>query len=185
MTRLHITLFAFLTLGVANATTISVLPAITNVTTGSDFNVNIQIDSAADLYAWQFDFGYDPLVAVVSLVTDGTFLATGGPESYFAGTVDNASGSVSSVSSLLTNAVSGVSGSGLLATITLHAVGAGQSTLSAFNFILLDSTFSDISADTVPATVTVSAATATPEPGTAVLLLAGSFVFLWRRLTQS
>ena len=149
----------------ANAAIINVLPSALTIGTGSSVTVNIQISNVIDLYAWQVDFSYDPLIAIVTLVNNGSFLATGGTESFFAGSIDNNAGAVSSIGSTLTTAPTGVNGSGILATITITAVAAGQSNLSLFNIILLDSTFADITPVTAnSALLTVTSNTSIPEP---------------------
>jgi Dockerin type I domain/Cohesin domain len=159
---------------------IIVEPSNSNPTVGENFTVNVVASDVTDLYAFQFDLGFDPNVVEVDDVTEGPFLAGGGSTFFIPGTIDNVGGSVSDNADTLLTAISGVSGSGTLATFELTALASGESSLSAFNLILLDSSVSEIDAAVQNGSVTVSSV-ATPEPRYAGLLVGGGLLLLLLR----
>src|SRR5437867_11035043 len=108
---------------------VTIDPSSLNVPAGQTFSVDVSISNVTDLFAFQFDLGFNPAIIAADGVTEGSFLATGGSTFFIAGTIDNVGGSVSSNADTLLTALSGVSGSGTLATFELTAVGAGSSSL--------------------------------------------------------
>jgi hypothetical protein len=148
--------------------TVSIQPPVSTVDVGSFFDVFVNISSVSDLYAFQFDIGFDPAILSAIDVTEGPFLPSGGTTSFFPGFIDNAAGTISFTADTLIGAISGVSGDGTLATLSFHAFALGTSPVDLSNVILLDSTLADISFDTVGASVNV-----VPEPATFILLGCG------------
>jgi general secretion pathway protein D len=155
----------------AHATVLSVSPAYTNVTAGQTFSVDVQIFGVTDLYAFQFDLGFDPTVLSVTSVTEGAFLQGGGPTLWIDPTIDNVAGTVTYVADALNGAVTGVGGYGILATISFAALTAGSSNISLYNGILLDSQLFDTAIDQISNGRVV--VTQVPEPSALVLLVAG------------
>lgn len=155
------------------AGTISVLPAAPAVTVGQSFTLSVDITGATDLYAYQFDLGFNPAVLEAISVTEGAFLGTGGPTIFIPGTIDNATGSITANADILNGAVSGVNGNGDLLDVSFLALAAGSSTVPVFNLIALDSLGLGLAETTVSSTVTVTGAS-TPEPGTWLLLVSGA-----------
>jgi Cohesin domain len=156
---------------VAVGATISIQPSILTVSAGETFSLNIDAASIADLYAFQFDVGFSPGVLMAVAVTEGAFLPRGGGTTFIPGGIDNVGGTISSTADTLNGLVPGVSGSGTLAILQFTALAPGISPIALSNIILLDSNLSDISVSVAGGTVTV--ASGVPEPGTAVLLIAG------------
>lgn len=161
---------------------LSVQPAAATVDVGQVFSLDIVVTGAVDLYAFQFDLGFNPTVIAGTSVSEGPFLATGGPTFFIAGSIDNAGGLISFTASTLLSAVPGVIGSGILATIQFSGLAPGVSPVNLFGVTLLDSTFAGIDVTNVGGTVTaVSAAASVPEPAT-LALLAGGMLALGRRM---
>ena len=124
------------------APTITLTPSLTNLTVGDSFTLDINIQGAVDLYAWQFDvnFALAGLLDAMAPV-DGGFLSPG--QTYFAGVVNNGTGTITSIASSMSG-LSGVTGDGILASITFQAMFAGTATISAASFQLLDSNLDNI-----------------------------------------
>jgi adhesin HecA-like repeat protein len=123
---------------------LSVQPPSVNVTSGQNFSVDVIVSGVTDLFAYQFDLGFNPSVVRADGVTEGSFLATGGSTLFIPGSIDNVGGAVSNNGDTLLTAISGVSGGGTLASFEFTAVGGGSSSLDIFNTIVLDSSLSGI-----------------------------------------
>ena len=148
--------------------TVSIQLPVSTIHVGSFFDVLVDISSVTDLYAFQFDIGFDPAILSAIDVTEGPFLPSGGTTSFSAGFIDNAAGSISFNADSLIGAIPGVSGNGALAALSFQALALGTSPLGLANVILLDSNFADISFNTGGASsVDVRSAV---EPGTMLLL---------------
>lgn len=109
---------------------------------GSTVTYNIAIDDIADLYSYQFSINYDARYLRALNVTEGAFLGTAG--STVSGVLGMDTGLIDFVYGSLLGPTPGASGSGLLASITFEAIGAGTSALSFADAIFLDSVGDDI-----------------------------------------
>lgn len=109
---------------------------------GSTVTYNIAIDDIADLYSYQFSINYDARYLRALNVTEGAFLGTAG--STVSGVLGMDAGLIDFVYGSLLGPTPGASGSGLLASITFEAIGAGTSALSFADVIFLDSVGDDI-----------------------------------------
>jgi hypothetical protein len=152
--------------------TVSVLsPATAKV--GNAFTVDVDIANVNDLYAWQFDLAFVPGVVSANPTgpSEGPFLKSGGATFFIDGTVDNLAGIIANNADTLLTAISGVSGSGELASFDFDAIGAGTSTLNLQNVILLNSQLDPIADTLVNGSITVTGtAPPVPENSTATLL---------------
>jgi len=183
MTKMHLqtaVVIAFLfllepTAALADSVT-SIQPASTGVSVGQNFTVNVDITDVTDLYAFQFDIGFNPAILSANGITEGAFLPSGGPTFFIPGTIDNSAGTISSNADTLLGPGPGVSGNGVLATIDFTAIGSGVSSVTPSNLILLDSTGANINTSAVDGTVTVSGASPVPEPSTSLLLVIAIFL---------
>lgn len=101
-------------------------------------------------------------------MSEGAFLGTAGATFGDVGVIDNAAGTISFVFGTLLGPEPGASGSGILASISFEALGAGSSALVFSDLLFLDSSGLDIAVEIVGATVQ-----AVPEPATFLLFGAG------------
>ena len=162
----------FLTgMSAAHAPIVSVTTDAQNYSVGASVAVDVSVSNISDLYGFQFDLNFSPAVLSALSSSEGTFLPTGGSTFFINGTNDNVAGTVSATADTLIGAIPGVSGSGSLAKFLFTAVGQGSSGISLANVQLLDSSLNPISANSVNATVSVSAV---PIPGSLPLLTSGS-----------
>jgi general secretion pathway protein D len=142
---------------------------------GSKFTVDVVASGFTDLYAYQFSVNFNPAVLNILGVTEGPFLQTGGATFFDSGTIDNTAGTLSFTFDTLISAVSGVTGSDVLAHLNLTALSAGSSTLALTDVLALDSLLNTI-------TVTTQATTSVvPEPDTVALILGVAAVGLMNR----
>jgi hypothetical protein len=162
------------------APVLSVQPSSKSVEGASAFSLDIAISDAADLFAFQFDLGFNQSVLSATGTAEGPFLQSGGSTFFIGGVVDNAGGTIAGIADALAGPA-GVSGSGILATVDFIPTGNGTSPISLFNVMLFDSTLNGITATIQDGRVTV-----VPEPSTFVLL-AVTLLGMWgvRRRTAS
>jgi adhesin HecA-like repeat protein len=179
---IHLAVISTLLASALTGATLELVPSSTTATVGTMFTIDVNISDVADLYAYQFDVGFDPALLNASTVTGGPFLATGGTTLFLAGTVDNSAGTVSSTAESLISLVPGVSGDGTLAQITFLAMGPGLATLTPFGVTLLDSSLAGIAATTPSVTISV---VATPEVASGTYAISGllmlTSMIAWRR----
>lgn len=154
------------------STVVSIQPSASNQTVGSFFNVFVDISDVSDLYSFQFDISFNPMVLQAVGLTEGSFLPTGGGTFFIPGAIDNAAGSISFTADSLLGPDPGVTGTGHLAVLSFEAFGEGISTISLSNLILLDSGLSDIPFTLSDGTVNVSKSTV-PGPPSILLLIFG------------
>ena len=129
----------FVAAGSLFGATISVQPPTINVIEGHTFSLNVDIANITDLYAFQFDLGFDPTILAAVSVTEGSFLPAGGSTLFFPGTVDNVAGNVTFIADSLVGSIPGVSGGGTLASIAFDVLASGTTPISLLNIQLLDS----------------------------------------------
>ena len=153
---------------------VAIQPANQSVVMGAALSVDIMISGVADLYAFQFDLGFDPSRLSATQFNAGPFLSTGGATFIVPPLIDNSSGQISGVAESLLSAFSGVSGGGVLATVQFKAIGPGASVVNTFNGVFLDSSLSGIGVTAQGGSIFVSAV---PEPAT-VLLTASTLLGL-------
>jgi hypothetical protein len=166
---------------VAAAPILSIQPSTLSVNKGDSFSLDINITDVTDLYGFQFDLLYDPTILTAAAVTEGTFLAAGGPTVFIPGDSASTPGDISFTIGLLLGAVSGVSGNGTLAQFDFTAASAGSSGISLSNLILQDSLGNIIDAPSLNASVQVNSPKPVPEPGTLVLAGSGLAAMAWFR----
>jgi adhesin HecA-like repeat protein len=168
---------------------LSIDPATLTVSSGATFNVDVNVSNVTDLYGYEFDVTFTPTVLSAVASSEGSFLTAGGSTFFIPGTIDNSGGTVAATADTLLTAISGVSGSGTLATLTFDAIGGGTSPLTIQNVQLLNSNLNSILYGTTGGSVTVtSGTTKAPEidPASAMsglaLLLGALAVLRGRRL---
>ena len=100
---------------------------------GETFTLDLNAADVYDLAGWQFDITFDPSVLEVLEVKEGEFLKTGGGTTFFQkGSIDNATGKITKLSSARLSEV-GVSGTGTLLSVTFTAKAGGETRLSLRN----------------------------------------------------
>jgi PEP-CTERM motif/Cohesin domain len=165
---------------------LSVTPSTSNVTVGTSFILDVRISGVSDLFGWQLDLDFGPAGLLnASTPTEGGFLGAG---TFFdSGTVNNGAGTITAMFNALSGGA-GVSGDGILASISFQAMGVGTATLSLMNVLLIDSNLNDIffswpdDALSAVVNITQDGGTQVPEPSTLALLgLALACVLLSRR----
>jgi hypothetical protein len=112
---------------------------VTGLPPGTPFDVNIRISEAVNVYTWGFELSFAKRMEVLKVVAivEGDFLKMGGATG-FTDYVDHANGLAKAAATLLME-VPGVSGNGILATITFQVVGGGSSDLDLHDTVLIDS----------------------------------------------
>ena len=163
---------------VAMATTVSIEPATNTFSVNDTFSLDIVVTDITDLYGFQFDVGFSPSILSATGITEGAFLPLGGSTFFIPSAIDNVLGTISFTGDTLLSVPPGVSGSGVLATLSFHALAAGSSAVELSNIILLDSNLADIAFSSQNGTVDVQGGSQVPTPGTLFLLLPG-WLGLW------
>ena len=134
--------------GVASpATTMSVEPRYNfGLSIGDTFPINITVSNVTDLQGWQFRLYYKSAVLNATSYEEGPFLKSEGVNTFFY--VVNFTDNYNATHGLVFLAcaryslggdITGVNGTGTLATITFKVVGGGGSTLHLENTLLTDS----------------------------------------------
>jgi general secretion pathway protein D len=132
--------------------------------------LDVNVTGISDLFAFQFDIGFNPAVLSATSVTEGAVFSSAGV-SFFPGFIDNVGGTITFVGDSLSGSGPGLSTDGTLATVLFNSIGPGSSSLTLANIVLLDSGLGDITASVSGASVDVTGGgAAVPEPGTFVLL---------------
>jgi hypothetical protein len=130
------------------------------------FTISILAAGVNDLYAIQVDISFNPSLLSAQSVVEGSFLRTGGSTIFFPGTVDNVTGKVSFITGLLSGPVTGVGGSGTIATVQFVPKGAGINAFALSNVIALDSSLGNIAVNIQGAsTRIISAVSIVPAVG--------------------
>ncbi len=72
----------------------SVQPLSAPVLQGASFYLDVNVADVTDLYAFQFDLGFDPTILSAVAVAEGPFLSSGGSTFFLPGIIDNAAGTM-------------------------------------------------------------------------------------------
>ncbi len=149
---------------------IRIVPAIQEVASGDTFVINVTIEGATNLGAFQFDLLYDPIIVTVADVALGPFTGSTGRTTNPLGPTIEVRGSAGMVSfgAYTYGSQSGPQGSGVLATVTLTAMGSGTSTLQLQHVQVTDTVGNvqlvSVEGGTVAVAAPASASTPTPIP---------------------
>jgi len=117
---------------------VSVSPSSLTVEPEQNFNVDITISDVLDLYGWEFALSWDPYVLDAVNVVEGPFLKGDGRSTFFTYSISLIDGRMV-VDCTLLGWISGVSGSGILSTLTFCPKNPGECSLDLYNFSLIDS----------------------------------------------
>ena len=114
---------------------------------GDTFTLDISAENVPDLAGWQFDIAFDAAALKTIEVNEGDFLKTGGATTFFQrGTINNAAGRIRDLSSASLSG-EGVTGTGVLLSVTFSAKADGQTQLVLHNFQFGSSTGEAIPAE--------------------------------------
>ena len=151
------------------ATTVSINPSTTSTTIGSDITVNLQVANVQNLGGWNLNLTWNPQIINLTQVSEGTFLADSGTTLFTwspsSSPISRSHGYIQGVADVLLSAT-GVSGSGILATITFHALSSGTSPISIAGTTIINPPTNEqaqtISATIISGTVNVDASNTSP-----------------------
>ena len=102
---------------------------IAPVSIGTTFTINLTAENITDLAGWQLGVTFNPSVLSAVSVDEGDFLKKSGGATFFLeGTIDNIAGSIANVSGAYLG-TGGVSGTGVLLSITFSAKKVGEGSL--------------------------------------------------------
>ena len=107
-----------------------------SIETTEPFSVYINITNMDDLYSWELNVTYDTAVLTATDVAEGSFLSSGG-STYFNKTINDAEGWVYAYCTLQGD-VPGVTGNGILATISFSPDAGGESVLDLHDTKLVE-----------------------------------------------
>ena len=127
----------------------------TTVRVGETFTLHINAEKVTKLAGWQFNLTFDPDVLEAVEVNEGDFLKKDGGTTFFQkGTIDNAAGEITGLSSALISK-NGITGTGALLAVDFSAKADGNSRLALHNFQLGSTTGEVIPAGMRDLTITV------------------------------
>jgi len=123
-------------------TTVAVDPSTSSVNPGGYFTFNVSIADVTDLFGWGFKLGWPVglLEANAANITEGPFLKQGGTTGF----AKKAFSNYIDVGCSFMGVNPGVSGSGVIATVTLKVLDTGDATLDLYSTTLLDPTLTEI-----------------------------------------
>lgn len=104
--------------------------------------INVIISDVEGLYAWQMEIIFDPTMAQIATVTEGSFMKSqaGKFGTFLVSTeIDNEQGSINFAVTMLGEPLSGANGNGVLATITLVSGTYEESAFQISSLTLLES----------------------------------------------
>lgn len=178
---------AWVTVTTYTAGTMAVDPA-SQTNPSSPFTINVNVSNVDDLYSWEFKLYYNSSILTNGAVTEGAFLSGAG-STYFnpLNNTDtyNATHGRYWVTCTLLGDISGVSGSGVLATITFTVDGTAGTTpldLKDTKLIGYDQTNTRLTYMTHSATdgsVTITALPEFPLGAALEIALVGVIVYIW------
>jgi hypothetical protein len=166
ISRLLVALGSLLATCSSMAATLSLHPATQTVAPNTNIVLTLDIQGVTDLYAVQFGVSFPEDGLAAQGVSEGPFLSSGGTTFFSDGAIDNATGTIALSMGGLLGAVSGVSGSGTLASITFQTLPAlaSHNTIALNSVVLLDSSGAPISVDIQTADIISSVAPPPSQP---------------------
>ena len=127
----------------------------TEIRVGDTFTMHLSAENVTNLAGWQFDITFDSDILEAVEVSEGDFLKANGGTTFFQqGAIDNAAGKIAGLSAALISE-SGVTGAGILLSVTFSAKTGGDSQLALHKFQLGSSIGKVIEAAVPNLTITV------------------------------
>ena len=132
------------------------LPAISPVTIGDTFTLNLIVQDITDLAGWQLNIAFNPAVLKAVSVNEGDFLSKDGGSTFFQkGNINSTTGEITGLTVAHIGAGS-VSGTGTLLSINFEAKAAGEGSLTLHEVKLGDPNGDAIPHELVITPITVS-----------------------------
>ena len=100
---------------------------------GDTFTLDIGAKDVFDMAGWQFDIAFDPALLETIDVTEGDFLKMGSTTLFQSGTIDNATGKITGLSTIRLS-TQGVTGTGTILQVRFKAKSTGDTELTLQNF---------------------------------------------------
>lgn len=127
--------------GMAAGSSVSVSPQTITASAGDTFTIDIVVDSAgSEVYGAQYELYFDNTILSAASQTQGTFLSQDGASTnVIVDTIDNTIGKVEYGETRLGPDVGGVTGSGIIASITFETIKSGTSALTLSYVMVMDS----------------------------------------------
>lgn len=180
-----VSFIALMTPGTGQAApTLLLIGPASPVAVGAAFSLALRVDEANDLYGYQLNLHYNPVLVSVESVGEGAFLPSVGASTFVPGTVDNTNGTITYLGNSLLGSLAGATGNGVLAEFIFRALSGGVVTIGIDNALLLDSSFNTFVPAMVDASATIVPTVAVSEPQTILILLLGMcglLLFMRRR----
>jgi general secretion pathway protein D len=109
---------------------VSFSPAQVETIMGGSFSVNLVMSNATDLFSAPLQIKYDPTVLKLNDVTQGNLMSSDGQQATFTKNIQNDAGEADITLNRLPG-TGGVTGSGMLATLSFTTIGRGSVAVSA------------------------------------------------------
>jgi hypothetical protein len=119
-----------------SAANVAIFPSTVAAGQGESFTINITISSVSRLYGWELKLNWTNSFLDAVNVAEGPFLRAGG-DTFFTSRMNNTEGHLI-VDCTLLGQVSGVTGAGVLVSVTFYVKAAGQCPLDLYYVSLLD-----------------------------------------------
>lgn len=133
---------------------VSFVPAQVQTTMGGSFNVNLVIANATDLFSAPLQIKYDPKVLKLNDVVQGNLMSSDGQQVTFTKNILNDTGEADITLNRLPGA-GGITGSGMLVTLSFTTLARGATTVSAPAFSPTNSQGQPISSSSPLLTVNI------------------------------
>ena len=112
---------------------------------GDTFTLDIRAEDITDMAGWQFDIVFDPAALEAIDVSEGDFLKMGSTTLFQSGTIDNAAGKITGLSTIRLS-TQGVTGTGTILQVRFKAKSGGETELALHKF-----QFGSTTGDNIPA----------------------------------
>jgi general secretion pathway protein D len=109
---------------------VNFVPAQVDTAMGQPFNVNIVVTNATDLFSAPLQIKYDPKLLKLNDVTQGNLMASDGQQATFTKNIQNDAGEADITLNRLPG-TGGITGSGMLVTLSFTSLARGATTVSA------------------------------------------------------
>jgi general secretion pathway protein D len=138
----------------AGAARVTFLPSQVDVQLGGSFSVNLMLDNGTEVFSAPMQIKFDPKILRLDDVTQGNLLSSDGQQVIFTKNILNDTGDATVNLSRFPGA-SGVTGSGVLVTLSFQAIARGSSTVAVPGFTVRNAQSQPVVSGTPQLAVTV------------------------------